>query len=211
MPLPNESPQISHKPLSINKSPIKRQSTITKFFTAIVKPSKNKNKFRKRKRKKQEDKNKFTRTEYNSFKNTFFKTINKSHYDATCTWQGYFFTATNNFREFTVKTIIPIVDNKQDYQYESGTKVATASVDDNSVLTHIEVEEKFRRRGIGTALVRFMKRACPKFMVFGGVEENSRYRLTDEGGKLITHCQKKGILAAEDIIVSVSVPASLDF
>lgn len=140
-------------------------------------------------------------------KRAFMMFENKKSYDKTHQWNNYLFIATNNFTEYKVTNTIPMASKQSKEVFPSGTTIATATVDDDSALTNIEVNAKIRRQGIGTELIRFIKNACPQFVVFGGSEHNSRYRLTHEGAALIEHCRRKKILKAEQVIVDF-VPES---
>ncbi len=115
-------------------------------------------------------------------------------------WRGYMFYATNNFSEYTVVSMIAKTD--QNKIYSPGTRVATASIDEDSVLTHIEVEKPFQNQKVGSELIRFISQRAPEFMVFGGTGYNSRYRLTSEGAKLVTSCVTNGILKTEQVIMA---------
>lgn len=141
-------------------------------------------------------------------KRKFLKEFNKKDScDASKQWDGYLFIANNNFTEYSVITLLP----RPNYQLKKvipiGYEVATATVDDNSALTHILVNESFRRKKIGSQLIRFIKNCCPKFIVFGGTTHNSRYRLTSEGAALMKHCVENKILSSTQVIIG-SVPES---
>ena len=129
----------------------------------------------------------------------------RQHADAAATRDGYFFCATNNFREYSVETIIDrlIVG----VIVPAGTSVATATIDDDSALENIAVEAGFRRQGVGKHLIHFINKHDKQFHVYAGTEHNSRYRLTQEGAALIRACQREGVLDDEDVILG-SVPPS---
>lgn len=129
--------------------------------------------------------------------------------DAIQTRGGYCYRTTNQFSEYCVYTTMDtFVINKGKKEFvKKGTKIATASIDDNSALTHITVETAYQRKGIGTELIRYINKCAPKFHVFAGTAHNSRYRLTEEGAILIQGCQQKGILDNEQVILD-RVPMS---
>lgn len=141
-------------------------------------------------------------------KRKYLKEFNKKDScDASKQWERYLFIATNNFTEYSVVNLLA----RPNYQLKKvipvGFEVATATVDDNSALTHISVKEPFRRQKIGAQLIRFIKHCCPKFIVFGGTEHNSRYRLTQEGAALMEYCVSNKILSPTQVIVG-NVPES---
>ena len=130
-------------------------------------------------------------------------------YDAVATRQGYCFCASANFCEYQVYTVNDrCVKNKNEKVFmPAGSLVASATVDNDSALTHISVETAFRRQGIGKQLIRFINKHDTQFHVYAGVAHNSRYRLTEEGAALIHACQSSGILDDEQVIPS-TVPCS---
>jgi hypothetical protein len=130
-------------------------------------------------------------------------------FDAKREWNNYLFCASSNFCEYKVVTLISRNDYRSKVQHPPGFVVATATVDDNSALESIEVKDGFRRQRIGTELVRFINSCCGKFIVFGGTEHNSRYRLTGEGAKLMRHCVSQKILDDTQVIFSVPPSPSL--
>lgn len=134
----------------------------------------------------------------------------KSFYDAAATRQGYFYAASANFTEYHVYTTRDQVKviNHIEKHIPAGTRVATAKIDNDSALEHIAVEPLFRRQGIGITLMKFIKQCDPQLYAYGGVEYNSRYRLTNEGAALINACIQKGILKDEEILPNV--PDSLE-
>jgi GNAT superfamily N-acetyltransferase len=115
---------------------------------------------------------------------------------------GFLFRATNNYTQFTVHTTVDsceVCDNKEKF-IESGTQIATATIDSDSSLTFIEVRKEFRRRGIGTNLIRFINECAPQFHCFGGSEHNSTYRMLADGRSLIISCINKGILKHDQLL-----------
>ncbi len=121
-------------------------------------------------------------------------------------WKDYMFSCDDNFSEYKV-TLLTHKSGLNNKLFYPGLSVGTATIDDNSALTHINVIEGFRRQKIGTQLIKFINERNPsdvigpgRFVVFRGVEVNSRYRLTEEGAKLIKHCEKQKILSSEQII-----------
>ena len=87
------------------------------------------------------------------------------------------------------------------YCAKSHRRVATAEVDDGYYLEHIEVKPDYRRRGIGLQLIRSANIALKgKLVVCGGIDQNSRYRLTNEGAALINACLDKGLLKDDQVI-----------
>lgn len=133
----------------------------------------------------------------------------KNACDAIMTRNGYCFCAKANFSEYSVYTTMDrlmIIGGRKN-RVPQGTCVATAKIDDDSALEHIHVDALFRRQGIGKNLVRFINKCAPQFHAFGGVEHNSRYRLTEEGASLIRACHNAGILNDEQVILNF-VPQS---
>lgn len=124
--------------------------------------------------------------------------------DAAQTKNGYYFCAQANYTEYSVHTTIDrlLIVNNEKILVSRGACVATAMVDSDSALEHVSVENLFRRQGIGKNLIRFINKHDTQFHVFGGVEHNSRYRLTEEGAALIQSCQRAGILDEEQVILS---------
>jgi GNAT superfamily N-acetyltransferase len=130
----------------------------------------------------------------------------KEHVDNQFIWNNYVFKATNNFTLFKVTTLIP--HSTATKHFDPGFPVASAEVDDGSALINIEVHKDFRRKGIGTRLIKFMNKVCEQFHVYIDKSHNSRYRLTEEGAALIYHCEKKeGILDHTQIIESTVPPS----
>ena len=111
----------------------------------------------------------------------FHKAHPKHIYDKSHSWKGYSFIATNNFREYSVKTMTARNHRDLDFLIPAGFTVANATVDDDSALTHLEVHQLFQRLGIGRELLRFIKNSDKQFIIYGGTSNNSRYRLTAEG------------------------------
>ena len=138
---------------------------------------------------------------------------NRGQYDACSARKGYFYCATNNFTEYQVYLIgdhlLTVNDKKA--LVPMGTLVAEATVDDDSALEHISVESTFRRQGIGRNLIRFINKHDTQFHVYAGTEENSRYRLTEEGAVLIRDCEKRGILKTEQVILNYVPPSPSTF
>lgn len=121
------------------------------------------------------------------------------------TRKGYFFIADNNFQEYSVYLAIDkVVMEKGVYNTKrAGLKVGEATIDNNSALSSIEIYQEHRRNGIGTELIRFIKHCDGQFHVHCGIENNSRYRLTEEGAKLIHACVNKKILTEDDLLAGV--------
>jgi hypothetical protein len=143
-----------------------------------------------------------------SEKRKFIAGFNKKNDpDKTRQWEGYLFIAEDNFREYTVINLLPRPNYELKMEVPAGYKVASATVDNDSALTHIQVVEQFRRQKIGSELVRFIKNCCKQFTVFGGTEHNSRYRLTEQGAALVTYCVANKILASTQVITAF-VPRS---
>lgn len=133
----------------------------------------------------------------------------KSSCDAIMTRNGYCFCATANFSDYAVYTTtdrLMIIAGKK-HLVPKGMCIATAKIDNDSALEHIQVSPLFRRQGIGKKLIRFIDQRAPQFHVFAGIEHNSRYRLTDEGVLLIRSCQKAGILSDEQVILNMVPPS----
>ena len=133
----------------------------------------------------------------------------RSSCDAIMTRNGYCFCATANFSDYAVYTTtdrLMIIAGKK-HLIQKGTCIATAKIDNDSALEHIQVSPLFRRQGIGKKLIRFINQRAPQFHVFAGIEHNSRYRLTDEGALLIKSCQKAGILSDEQVILNMVPPS----
>ena len=133
----------------------------------------------------------------------------KSKSDAIRTHRGYCYRATGDFNEYNVYTTFDkfVIYQGKKIFIPAGTRIATASIDSDSALTHISVDSLFRKQGIGTQLIRFINTHAPQFHVYAGIEHNSRYRLTQEGAALIQSCQRKGILDDEQVILHM-VPTS---
>lgn len=102
----------------------------------------------------------------------------REQFAATRKYGEYIYCASDDCTDYSVYTAkdkyVP-TENGDDRCIHAGTKVATAMVDDTSALEHIHVESNFRRQGIGKNLIRFINKCDKKFIVFGGVEHNSRY------------------------------------
>lgn len=182
---------------------IKSQSLITKFFKSKEKSSKVVIK---------NDTNTFQKLRlfpYNHKidypKSRCFRSKVKEHKDAVRTYKGYCYSTTNNFREYEVHTIGDHL--LEGHFLPEGTKIASATVDDDSTLESIFVAKKFRRQGIGKNLIHFIKKCDTQFHVYAGTEHNSRYRLTEEGAALIHACQCDGILEDSQVIMGF-VPKS---
>lgn len=185
----------------MRRNPAPKQKTLTCFFKPLEE-------------KKDENTSLYANmTPYNKAANfkdvrAYLKKIDsqRQNADRWLHWEGFLFLATNNFRDYQVLTMIPRANFLA--HYPSGFVVATATVDDDSALTHIQVHSDFRRQKIGSELIRFISKACKQFTVYGGNgTTNSRYRLTKEGAHLITYCQKKDILKHTQVILG-SVPES---
>lgn len=133
----------------------------------------------------------------------------KHPYDAASIRKGYFFCASRNFSEYAVYTTKDqfVFKDSQKKFISTGTCIATAIIDDDSALEHINVETAFQHQGIGRRLIQFITKHAPQFYVFTGVEHNSRYRLTEEGAALIKSCQRKKILQ-HDQVIETTVPQS---
>ena len=131
----------------------------------------------------------------------------QKHTDFKAIWKGFAFVATNNFSEWTVKTSYLRNDYRAEKIYEDGHTVGTATIDENSALVHIQIDDPFRRMGLATKLISFINKTCPQFHVYAGVQNNSRYRLTEEGAKLINACQRKNILDDEKVILNTVPPS----
>lgn len=143
-----------------------------------------------------------------SVKRKFLTDTRKKLQDATHNWNGYLFIANNNYSEFSVINIDPNRRNESAQTLVGlGKVIATASVDEDSALTHIEVKEGFKRKKIGSHLIYFMKSVCPQFLIYGGTQNNSRYRLTTDGAALVQYCLSKKILN-EDQVIKNEVPMS---
>lgn len=144
--------------------------------------------------------------DYKYVKN-YVKNKISSSFDSVHTWQGYCFIASNNFREYKIINTIPRPDRFTNQVYQPGLEVGSATIDDDSALTNIEVIIPFRGKGLGTELIKFMNNCCEQFHVFAGTGENSRYQLTEEGAGFIKSCKQKGILDEEQVILN-HVPPS---
>lgn len=132
----------------------------------------------------------------------FYKEKFKNSSDRLWMPKGYCFVANCNFTEYRVYTRINrCMGNKM--LFESGDCIATATVDADSALEHINVEESLQGTGIGTKLIRFINTCDKQFYVYSGIEHNSRYRLTEQGARLIRACQRKGILKDNQILHDV--------
>ena len=129
----------------------------------------------------------------------------RSSCDAIITHNGYCFCATANFSDYAVYTTkdrLMIIAGKK-HLIQKGTCIATAKIDNDSALEHIQVSPLFRRQGIGKKLIRFIDQRAPQFHVFAGVENNSRYRLTEAVLNIescilaVQRCRGKMLLSAE--------------
>jgi len=135
--------------------------------------------------------------------------MRKHIYDAHQTRKGYYYCATGDYSEYHVYSVInrPLLSKGKKIIIPEGACVARAIVDSNSSLEHISVEPLFQRQGIGKNLIRFINKHDTQFHVYAGIENNSRYRLTQEGAALIRSCEEAGILDEEQVILNF-VPQS---
>lgn len=138
-----------------------------------------------------------------------FLNNHRNRYEAVITKKGYCYRASGDFSDFQVVTTKDGYQciNEKEIFIPAGTEIARAIVDENSALEHISVESLFRRQGIGKTLILFINKHVPKFVVFGGTEHNSRYRLTEEGAALIHACERAKILKYDQIIESTVPPS----
>jgi GNAT superfamily N-acetyltransferase len=134
--------------------------------------------------------------------------LGRRNYDRMTPKLGFYFCALNNFQDYQVFTAkgCYILRGKK-VIIAKGTLVAHAKVDEESALEDISVDDKFRRKGIGKALIRFINKLDSQFFVYGGTYCNSRYRLTEEGAALIQACEQSKILK-HDQIIEFTVPSS---
>lgn len=84
----------------------------------------------------------------------------------------------------------------------TGKTTATALIE-NDWLSHIEVKENYRRRGIGTHLMRaIVKTIKKKFHIPAeGLPGHTSYYLMEEGAALINSCLRKGIIDEEQCML----------
>jgi hypothetical protein len=131
----------------------------------------------------------------------------KQYANATKTKNSIIYRASNNFKEYEAicssDTILP-----NGSKCHAGEILGTASIDSESALTAIHVEKSYRRNKIGTNLIRFIKKCCKQFTVYVGTENNSRYRLSEEGAKLIRFCEVQRILDYQQIIEASPISPS---
>ena len=130
----------------------KSQTLITAFFypkQKLLIPDGSSNESACRAKKKQYISQYNTRLDYKI--SCFYKQKFKNSSDRLWVYKGYCFVARSNFTEYTVYTTINrCIGHKMIFQ--PGNCIATATVDADSALEHINVEESLRGTGIGTKL-----------------------------------------------------------
>lgn len=123
-------------------------------------------------------------------------------YDYTCRKRKkeLLFVANSDFSEFNVYKIMGTTF--KELEDSMRTSIANAQVDGEGALSFISVKESYRRQGIGTEIIRFINERMPEkdFIIFGGQEHNSRYRLTEQGMNLIMSCLRKRIIQPRQFI-----------
>lgn len=83
---------------------------------------------------------------------------------------------------------------------ETGSKVCELELDDNYWLTRVETKPHFQKKGIASWLMRCANKVTEgRVLISMGKEFNSRYRLTEEGMKLVVSCLRRDIIKEEQL------------